>query len=58
MADHHTSSLEDEVPKKRTTRGATKLRKLLLRNLKVRRLMSLLTSSLVKLQVVMETSSD
>ncbi|QCE03227.1 jasmonate O-methyltransferase [Vigna unguiculata] len=36
MADHHTSSSEDEVPKKRTTRGATKLRKLLLRNLKAK----------------------
>jgi len=34
MANHQTSSSEDEVPKKRTIRGATRLRKLLLRKVK------------------------
>ena len=36
MADHQTSSSssEDELPKKRTTRGATRLRKLMLRKAK------------------------
>jgi len=34
MADHRTSSSEDEVPKKRTTRANTRLRKLLLRKAK------------------------
>jgi len=34
MVDHQTSSSEDEVPKKRTTRGVTGLKKLLLRKAK------------------------
>ena len=55
MAEHTSS--EDEAPTKRHTRGATRLREVLIRRAKVRKHMLILTSTLVNLVVVMGTSS-
>jgi len=52
MAEHHSSS-EDEAPAKRPTRGATRLRQLLIRRANGQHL----TSTLECLMVVMRTSS-
>jgi len=56
MAEHYTSS-EDEAPTKRPTRGATRLRELLIRRAKGQKHMLILTSTLVSLVVVLGTSS-